>query len=67
MIVIAGGGHNTLNVGTEGSDVVHYLFNYGVNSIILRNRLQKNSYNAQTNAVYDAQQTIRLVQSRAAK
>src|SRR5687768_15763251 len=25
MIVIAGGGHNTLNVGTEGADVAHFL------------------------------------------
>src|SRR5687767_6857315 len=65
MIVIAGGGHNTLNVGTEGADVVHYLFNYGINSIILRNRLRRDGYNAQTDAVYDAQQAIRLVRSRA--
>ncbi len=67
MIVIAGGGHNTLNVGTEGADVVHYLFNYGINSIILRNRLRRDGYNAQTDAVYDAQQAIRLVRSRAAE
>jgi acetyl esterase/lipase len=67
MIVIAGGGHNTLNVGTEGADLVHYLFNYGINSIILRNRLRRDGYNAQTDAVYDAQQAIRLVRSRAAE
>ena len=67
MIVIAGGGHNTLNVGTEGADLVHYLFNFGINSIILRNRLRRDGYNAQTDAVYDAQQAIRLVRSRAAE
>ena len=67
MIVIPAGGHNTLVVGTEGADVVHYLFNYGVNSIILRNRLRRDGYNAQTDAVYDAQQAIRLVRSRAAE
>jgi dienelactone hydrolase len=67
MIVIPGGGHNSLVVGTEGADVVHYLFNYGINSIILRNRLRRDGYNAQTDAVYDAQQAIRLVRSRAAE
>src|SRR5688500_12453226 len=67
MIVIPGGGHNSLVVGTEGADVVHYLFNYGINSIILRNRLRRDGYNAQTDAVYDAQQAIRVVRSRAAE
>jgi dienelactone hydrolase len=67
MIVIPGGGHNSLVVGTEGADVVHYLFNYGINSFILRNRLRRDGYNAQTDAVYDAQQAIRVIRSRAAE
>ena len=41
IILAAGGGHNTLNVGTEGADFVPYFFNYGVSTIILRNRLRK--------------------------
>ena len=28
---------NTLNVGTESADFVPYFYNYGVNTVILRN------------------------------
>jgi hypothetical protein len=38
VIVVAGGGHNFLNVGVEGADFVPFFFNYGINTIILRNR-----------------------------
>ncbi len=65
VILVAGGGHNTLNVGGEGADFVPFFYNYGVNTIILRNRLRKDGYNAQTDAVYDAQQAIRLVRTHA--
>ena len=65
VILVAGGGHNTLNVGTEGADFVPFFFNYGVTTIILRNRLRKDGYNAQTDAVYDAQQAIRMVRAHA--
>jgi endo-1,4-beta-xylanase len=65
VILAAGGGHNTLNVGTEGSDFVPFFYNYGVNTVILRNRLRRDGYNAQTDAVYDAQQAIRLVRAHA--
>src|SRR5436190_17548729 len=65
IILAAGGGHNTLNVGTEGADFVPYFFNYGVNTIILRNRLRRDGYNVQTNAVHDALQAIRLVRAHA--
>ena len=65
IILAAGGGHNTLNVGTEGADFVPYFFNYGVNTILLRNRLRKDGYNAQTDAVNDALQAIRLVRANA--
>ena len=41
VILVAGGGHNTLNVGTEGADFVPFFYNYGVNTVILRNRLRK--------------------------
>src|ERR1041385_8082819 len=60
VILVPGGGHNTLNVGTEGADFVHFFYNYGVNTAILRNRLRKDGYTAETDAVYDAQQAIRL-------
>ncbi|MDE3195019.1 MAG: alpha/beta hydrolase, partial [Acidobacteriota bacterium] len=65
VILAAGGGHNTLNVGSEASDFVPFFYNYGVNAIILRNRLRRDGYNPQTDEVYDAQQAIRLVRAHA--
>ena len=65
VILVAGGGHNTLNVGSEAADFVPFFYNYGVNTVILRNRLRKDGYNAQTDAVYDAQQAIRMVRAYA--
>ena len=44
VILAAGGGHSTLNVGSEAADFVPYFFNYGVNTVILRNRLRKDGY-----------------------
>src|SRR6185437_11900511 len=51
IILVPGGGHTTLNVG--------------INTIILRNRLRRDGYNPKTDAVYDAQQAIRLVRAHA--
>jgi endo-1,4-beta-xylanase len=65
VIVVAGGGHNTLNVGTEGADFMPYFYNYGVNTVILRNRLRKDGYDARTDAVHDALQGIRMVRANA--
>ena len=65
LILAAGGGHNTLNVGTESADFVPFFYNYGVTTIILRNRLRKDGYNAQVDAVNDALQAIRLVRAYA--
>lgn len=65
VIVVAGGGHNTLNVGSESADFVPFFYNYGINTIILRNRLRRDGYNPQTDAVYDTLQAIRLVRAYA--
>lgn len=65
VILVPGGGHDTLNVGTEGADFVSFFYQYGVNTVILRNRLRSSGYSPQTDAVYDAQQAVRLVRSRA--
>jgi hypothetical protein len=65
VILAAGGGHNTLNVGSESADFVPWFYNYGVNTVILRNRLRRDGYNVQTNAVNDALQAIRLVRGHA--
>lgn len=67
VILAAGGGHNTLNVGSEGTDFVPFFYNYGVSTVILRNRLRRDGYNPQTDEVYDAQQAIRLVRAHAAE
>jgi len=65
VILVPGGGHNTLNVGSEGADFVPFFYNYGVNAIILRSRLRRDGYNPRTDEVYDAQQAIRLVRAHA--
>ena len=65
IILAAGGGHNTLNVGTESADFVPFFFNFGVNTVILRNRLRRDGYNPKTDAVRDAQQAIRIVRAYA--
>ena len=65
VILIAGGGHNTLNVGGEGADFVPFFYNFGVNTIILRSRLRSDGYNPQTDEVYDTQQAIRMVRAYA--
>lgn len=61
VILAAGGGHRTLNVGTESADFVPFFYNYGVNTVILRNRLRSDGYEPTTDAVRDALQSIRLV------
>ncbi len=65
VILVAGGGHNSLNVGSEAADFVPFFYNYGVNTVILRSRLRRDGYNPQTDEVYDAQQAIRLVRMHA--
>ena len=65
VILVAGGGHKTLNVGSESADFVPFFYNYGVNTIILRNRLRSDGYNPQVDGVNDALQSIRLVRAYA--
>jgi acetyl esterase/lipase len=65
IILAAGGGHNTLNVGDEAADFVPFFYQYGVATVILRNRLRRDGYNPQTDEVYDALQAIRTVRAYA--
>ena len=65
IILVAGGGHNSLNVGSEAADFVPVFYNYGINTVILRSRLRRDGYNPQTDEVYDAQQAIRMVRAYA--
>lgn len=67
VILVAGGGHNSLNVGSESADFVPFFYNYGVNTVILRNRLRRDGYDVQKDAVRDALQSIRLVRAHAAE
>jgi hypothetical protein len=39
VILVAGGGHNTLNVGTESADFAPFFYNYGVLSVRLRSAM----------------------------
>lgn len=65
VILAPGGGHRTLNVGSEGADFVPFFYNYGISTVILRNRLRRDGYNPQTDEVYDALQAIRMVRAHA--
>lgn len=65
VILAAGGGHNTLNVGGEAADFVPFFYNYGVSTVILRNRLRRDGYDPRTDEVYDALQAVRTVRAYA--
>lgn len=65
VILAAGGGHRTLNVGGESADLVPFFYQYGVNTIILRNRLRSDGYNPQVDGVNDAEQAVRMVRAYA--
>ncbi len=65
MILIPGGGHRTLGVSGEGADFVPFFDNYGISSVILRNRLRADGYVAEVDAVHDAQQAVRVVRAYA--
>ena len=52
-------------MGGKSADFVPFFYDYGVTTIILRNRLRRDGYNPQTDAVNDALQAIRLVRAYA--
>ncbi len=65
IILAAGGAHRTLNVGGEGADEVAYFYNYGISTVILRNRLRSDGYEPKVDGVNDALQAIKLVRAHA--
>jgi endo-1,4-beta-xylanase len=65
IILAAGGAHMKLGVGSEGADAVYYFSNYGINTVILRNRLRSDGYDPKTDEVYDALQAIKMVRAYA--
>ena len=65
VLLLAGGGHKRLIVGPEACDPIPFFYNYGINSVIVRNRLRADGYIAEKDAVNDTLQAIRLVRSHA--
>jgi endo-1,4-beta-xylanase len=63
IIVAAGGGNNTCNLGTEGTDIATWLNSIGVSAFVERYRLKP--YNSATDALADTQQCFRLVRANA--
>lgn len=66
IIIAAGGAHQALNIGTEGADVASFLYNHGVATVLLRNRLRRDGYEPPTDGVADALQAVRVVRGVAA-
>jgi acetyl esterase/lipase len=65
VIIAPGGGHKILWVGPEGYDFVPFFAQYGISTIVLRNRLRVDGYDAKIDAVNDAFQAIRIVRANA--
>lgn len=67
VIVVPGGGHSVLVIGSEGADCVPFFASHGISTVILRERLRVDGYNMVTDAMNDTFQAIRLVRSHAAE
>ncbi len=65
IILAAGGGNKTLNVGTEGTNIATWLNSIGVSAFILRYRLQP--YDSAVDALADTQRSVRTVRLHAAE
>ncbi len=65
IILAAGGGHRTLNVGPEGADFVHFFKGHGISTVILRNRLRSDGYDPRIDGVNDTLQAVKLVRAHA--
>ncbi len=63
VIVAAGGGNKTCNVGSEGTDIADWLNGLGVHAFIERYRLRP--YDSTTDALADTQRSIRMVRAHA--
>jgi acetyl esterase/lipase len=63
VIVAAGGGNKTCNVGSEGTDIAEWLNGLGIHAFIERYRLQP--YESAKDALADTQRSIRMVRAHA--
>jgi acetyl esterase/lipase len=65
IIVAAGGGNTTLNVGGEGVDIAEWLNSLGISAFIERYRIKP--YDSTKDALADTQQSFRIVRANAEK
>jgi endo-1,4-beta-xylanase len=63
VIVAAGGGNKTCNVGSEGTDIADWLNGLGIHAFVERYRLRP--YDSATDAMADTQRAIRMVRAHA--
>lgn len=63
VVIAAGGGNNTCNVGPEGIDIARWFNDLGVSCFVHRYRLK--SYGSATDALADTKRAIRTVRARA--
>jgi acetyl esterase/lipase len=63
IILAAGGGNTSLNVGTEGTDIATWLNSLGISTFILRYRLRP--YNSAVDALADTQRSFRIIRANA--
>ena len=63
VIVVAGGGNNTCNVGGEGTDIAEWLNGLGIHAFVERYRLRP--YDSTIDALADTQRSFRVVRARA--
>lgn len=63
IIVAAGGGNKTCNVGGEGTDIADWLNSLGIHAFIERYRLRP--YGSATDALADTQRSFRVVRAHA--
>lgn len=63
VIVAAGGGNKTCNVGNEGIDIAEWLNGLGVHAFVLRYRLKP--YDSAVDALADTQRSFRLIRAHA--
>jgi hypothetical protein len=63
IIVAAGGGNQTCNVGSEGTDIATWLNGLGIHAFIERYRLRP--YGSGTDALADTQRCFRMIRANA--
>ena len=63
VIIAAGGGNNTCNVGPEGTDIAAWFNSLGVSCFVHRYRLKP--YSSATDALADTQRAMRVVRAHA--